>query len=350
MDIIHIGLGTGGRQWLHMVRDHLECRSIACVDPEPSALEWVQAHFPTLKTACYKSLAEALKHIQADAVIIASPPALHATQAIEALEAGLGVMIEKPFAPSLAEGVRIVETARRTKRPVMVAQKSRFMRCERMLRQLVHAGQVGTITHVSCIDQQARPATDNGLAQTDYAQLLDTGTQHFDSLRSILGVQPVRVIARCGKAPWSPYRHGSTTEALLEMEHTIHVQYYGSLTSNRSTHSWWIEGEKGVLWADRRVWWRKRGWRFFLPMRWHKIPPGEAHTFPYAGATSLLKQLRAAVVEGTRPETHADDTLWTLAMVEAARLSDKAGKAIRIAEVFAAAGVPHTALASAIIG
>jgi hypothetical protein len=134
------------------------------------------------------------------------------------------------------------------------------------------------------------------------------------------------------------------------MEHSIHVQYYGSLTSNRSTHCWWIEGEKGVLWADRRVWWRKRGWRFFFPMRWHKIPPGAARASPDEGATSLLNQLRAAVVEGTRPETHGDDTLWTLAIVEAVKLSDKAGKPMRIAEVFAAAGMPHVALASAVMG
>jgi hypothetical protein len=163
-------------------------------------------------------------------------------------------------------------------------------------------------------------------------------------------VQPVSVIARCGKAPWSPYQHGSTTEALLEMEHSIHVQYYGSLTSNRSAHCWCIEGEKGMLWADRRVWWRKRGWRFFLPMRWHKTSPRETRTAPYAGATLLLNQLRAAVIEGARPETHGDDTLWTLAMVEAVRLSDQAGKAIRMAEVFAAAGMPHVALTSANMG
>jgi hypothetical protein len=85
-------------------------------------------------------------------------------------------------------------------------------------------------------------------------------------------------------------------------------------------------------------------------MRWHNISPRETRTSPYAGATLLLNQLRAAVVEGAQPETHGDDTLWTLAMVEAVRLSDQAGKAMRMAEVFAAAGMPHVALASAIIG
>jgi hypothetical protein len=60
------------------------------------------------------------------------------------------------------------------------------------------------------------------------------GIHHFDSLRRVLGVNPVSLMARCSRAPWSAYRHGSTTEALLEMEHNIHVQYHGSLTSNRN--------------------------------------------------------------------------------------------------------------------
>ena len=149
--------------------------------------------------------------------------------------------------------------------------------CEATLQQLVREGRVGTITHVSCVDRRSCPAQGNFLAQADYAQVLDVGAHHFDNLRSMLGVNPVSVMARCSKAPWSAYRHGSTTETLLEMDHNIHVQYHGSLTSNRNEHALWIEGDRGVLWTDRsRLWWRKRGWRFFLPIRARKILAGDA--------------------------------------------------------------------------
>jgi predicted dehydrogenase len=340
MNIIHVGLGIRGRHWLEIVRDRSDVRSVGCVDPAPSARDWIKIHFPELSHACYEDLENALKNIKADAAIISSPPAFHATHAIMVLEAGLAVMIEKPFATSLSEGARIVETSRRTGCPVMVGQNYRYRRCEQTLRKLLREGKVGTITHVSYVDRRARPAQGNFLSQVDYAQVLDVGAHHFDSLRSILGVNPVHVTASCGKAPWSGYRHGSTTGANLEMENNIHVQYYGSLTSNRYESALSIEGNKGVLRSDQRhVWWRKCGWRFFLPLPMAKILPGDALKYPREGTATLLDQLKAAVSLKRVPETNGEDNLWTLAMVEAAMLSDKTGKVVSIADVFESAGV-----------
>ena len=346
MDVIHLGLGIRGRHWLEIVRDHPDVTPVGCVDPDTTALDWVKTHFPGMH--CFASLSDALQHITAAAVIITSPPAFHASQAIEALEAGLGVMLETPFATTLAEGVRVVRTAQGTGQALMVAQNYRFAPCEQTLQRCIRAGKVGTITHVSCTDRRAHPAQGNFLAHADYAQVLDVGAHHFDSLRSILGVNPVRVMARCGKAPWSEYRHGSTTEACLEMEHNINVQYYGSLTSNRSEHALWIEGDQGILWTDRRrVWWRQRGWRFFVPIRTHKVPPGDAMKYPRQGTATLLQQFQAAVCEGRVPETHGEDNLQTLAMVEAAMRSDTTGKTVCIAELFATAGMPTPAAVTA---
>jgi predicted dehydrogenase len=340
MNIIHVGLGIRGRHWLEIVRDYPDATSVGCVDPQAPALDWVKSHFPNLQSACHEDLEKALKNIKADAAIISSPPAFHATHAIMALEAGLAVMVEKPFATSVAEGARIVEVSRRTRRVVMVGQNYRYRRCEQTLRKLLREGKVGTITHVSYVDRRARPAQRNFLSQVEYAQVLDVGEHHFDSLRSILGVNPVRVMARCGKAPWSGYLHGSTTEASLEMENNINVQYYGSLTCNRCESDLWIEGTKGILRADQKqVWWRKRGWKFFLPLRMAKIPPGDALKYPREGTATLLDQLSAAVRLNRLPETHGADNLWTLSMVEAAMVSDKTGKVVEIADIFRSVGV-----------
>jgi hypothetical protein len=150
----------------------------------------------------------------------------------------------------------------------------------------------------------------------------------------------VSLMARCSKAPWSPYRHGSTTEALLEMEHNIHIQYHGSLTSNRDEHTLWIEGDRGVLRTDRsRLWWRKRGWRFFLPIRGRKISASNAPKYPHSGMIIWLNQLKAAVDERRPWDTNGDDNLWTLAMVEAVILSDRTGMAVRIDNLCSDAGI-----------
>ena len=356
MNIIHVGLGVRGRHWLEIVRDYPYGTSVGCVDPRAAALDWVKTHVPSLAEACYEDLETALKNSKADAAIISSPPAFHATHAITALEAGLAVMIEKPFATAVAEGARIVEVARRAGRPVMVGQNYRYRRCEQTLRQLLRDGKAGTITHVSYVDRRARPAQDSFLSQVEYAQVLDVGADHFDSLRSMLGVNPVRVMAQCGKAPWSAYLHGSTTEASLEMEHNIHVQYYGSLSCNRCESDLWIEGTKGILRADqKRVWWRKRGWKFFLPLRLAKIPRGDGLKYPREGTATLLDQLSAALRLNRLPETNGEDNLWTLSMVEAAMLSDRTGKVVDITDIFDSVGVdqkssPHRDRAMTALG
>jgi predicted dehydrogenase len=340
MNVIHIGLGVRGRHWLGIVRDRPDIRSVACVDPDASALDWVRAHFPDQRDTCYEKLDAALQHISVDAAIIISRADLHADQAIQALEAGLTVMTEEPIATSLAQAARVAEASRRANQPVIVAQKYDDTRSKATLQQLVHEGRVGTIAHVSCVDRRSSPTEDNFPAQTAYIQLLDVAAHHLDNMRSMLGVTPVSVMARCIKAPWSAYRHGSTTEALLEMEHNIRVQYHGSLTSNRDEHTLWIEGDRGVLWTDcSRLWWRKRGWRFFLPIRARRIPEGDALRNPRASTTTLLNQLRAAAIGRRPPETLGEDKLWTVAMVEAVMRSDKTGKAVRIGDLFREAGV-----------
>lgn len=340
MNIIHIGLGVRGRHWLEIVNDDPGSTSVACVDPDESALDWAKTHFPKLRNACYQRLEDALNEVKANAAIIASPPRFHASDASKALEAGLPVMVEKPLATSLFEGAQVVRLSHRTGRGIMVAQNYRYGRCEQTLRHLMQAGRVGTITHVSCIDRRERPAKGNFLSHADYSQVLDVGCHHFDSLRSILGVNPVTVTARCSKAPWSAYQHGSTTEAYVEMERNINVQYYGSLTSNGYDHSLRIEGNKGVLWTDRhRVWWRKRGGRFFIPMRLHKVPSGDALKYPREGTATLLDQFKAIAVGGRVPETNGEDNLWTLSMIHAAMLSDQTGKRVRIVNLFSQAGI-----------
>jgi predicted dehydrogenase len=343
MDILHIGLGERGQQWFEIVRGRRDAVSVACVDSDAAARQWAQRHASGL--ACYERLEEALQQVRADAAVVASPLASHAADAMAALEAGLAVMIEKPFAPNLAQGVQVMAVAHRTGRPVLVAQNNRYRRCERALRMLLREGKAGTVTHISCIDRRRQTAAARGGSPVDYMQLHEVAVHHFDSLRGALGHNPVRVMAQSSQAPGSPYPHGSTTEAFFEMEGHIPIQYYGSLTANRDEFELRIEGEYGALRTDgRRLWWRTRGSRFFLPIRMPKMSAVDALKPPREGMASLLDQLQAAIISGEAPETHGDDNLWSLAMTEAVMWSDRSAQTVEIADVCAAAGMSAAAI------
>src|SRR5690606_39106308 len=55
-----------------------------------------------------------------DAIVMALPPQFHAELAIQAVEAGKDVLVEKPIALTVADGERSVEAARRNGRVFMV--------------------------------------------------------------------------------------------------------------------------------------------------------------------------------------------------------------------------------------
>jgi predicted dehydrogenase len=55
-----------------------------------------------------------------DLIILCTPPALHAGQTLQALDAGLHVFVEKPFATTLEDAERVVQRAASTNRMVAV--------------------------------------------------------------------------------------------------------------------------------------------------------------------------------------------------------------------------------------
>src|SRR5262249_43827987 len=71
-------------------------------------------------------LAEAINMPEVDAVILTTPTQLHASQAIEVMEAGKHVLIEIPMADSLADSEAVVAAQQRTGVTAMVYHTRRF--------------------------------------------------------------------------------------------------------------------------------------------------------------------------------------------------------------------------------
>lgn len=336
--IIHVGLGIRGRHWLEFVRKYPDAATVACVDADQPTLDAAQRDHTSNACQYFTDLGTALRTVKADAALIASPSALHADHAVKALQAGLAVLIEKPFTCTVEEARQVILCAKAMDRPVVVAEQFRFVPAERTVRKLVQEGRLGEIAHVTFIDRRRMPSHTQGpwMATLDYPQLQEIAVHHFDSLRSFFHRRPLNIMARVWNPPWSDYRQGACTEAFIEMEGGLHVQYLGTLTSHRFAYSVWIEGERGVVWTNRKwVLWRSRGKRFFWPVKLAKVPKGDEAPFPREGSTSLLNSLRDALLYGTPPETSGEDNIWTLAMVQAGMRSAAERRVVSIGDVFA---------------
>ncbi|WP_227379548.1 Gfo/Idh/MocA family protein [Haladaptatus halobius] len=92
-----------------------------------------------------------VEEVDATAVDIALPHALHFPAAKAALEAGKHVFIEKPFATSMEECFDLVELAERENRQLMVGMVQRYHPRHRAVKSLLDAGDLGPI-HSGRID------------------------------------------------------------------------------------------------------------------------------------------------------------------------------------------------------
>ena len=79
-----------------------------------------------------------------NAIYIATPAALHRSHALLAISAGKHVLIEKPFASSVADAIDIVTAARARGVFCMEAMWMRFIPAIRALRSAIEVGDIGT--------------------------------------------------------------------------------------------------------------------------------------------------------------------------------------------------------------
>jgi 2-hydroxy-4-carboxymuconate semialdehyde hemiacetal dehydrogenase len=87
-------------------------------------------------------LDEVLARDDVDAVVLATPTSLHATQAIAAMRAGKHVQVEIPLADSWTDAERVVATARETGLVCMAGHTRRFNPSHQWVRRKVVAGEL----------------------------------------------------------------------------------------------------------------------------------------------------------------------------------------------------------------
>ena len=93
----------------------------------------------------YSQISKIMEDSAIDAVVISTPNALHAPQAIEFLKNGKDVFIEKPMALNAIEGERINKAAEKYGQLVMVGHMWRFDTDTRYIKDAIDADKLGTI-------------------------------------------------------------------------------------------------------------------------------------------------------------------------------------------------------------
>ncbi|WP_248119519.1 MULTISPECIES: oxidoreductase [unclassified Brevundimonas] len=196
-----IGYGLAGQTFhapLIAATPGLNLRAVVSSRPEA-----VHADLPEVEVL--PSLGSALARDDIGLIVVATPDALHAEQAIAALEAGKSVVVDKPFAATLADAESVAAVAKTAPGVFSVFQNRRWDADFLTLRRLIDEGELGEVAVFESHYDRFRPiVTDRWKDQRDGGVWADLGPHLIDQAVQLFG-PPLGVYADL-----QPQRRGAT--------------------------------------------------------------------------------------------------------------------------------------------
>jgi predicted dehydrogenase len=148
-----IGCGALGRVHAERFAAVPGVEIIALSDPVEESMDRVAALLPAspeMRARDYRALLAA----GLDAVCIASPDSFHVRQVLDALEAGLHVLCEKPLTPRVEELRAVIAARDRAGRQVSMTYPRRYDASMRRLRDEIRSGRWGEVTSVTAYNAE----------------------------------------------------------------------------------------------------------------------------------------------------------------------------------------------------
>jgi predicted dehydrogenase len=144
-----IGAGAIGRRHIEQIVADPLAAFAGVADPTPEAKAIAESHGVRWFPGVTDLLAAADKP---DGVIIATPNHLHVPNGLEAVAAGIPVLVEKPVSNDLAEATRLVEAAESAGVPLLVGHHRRHNPLLQAAKRALDGGRVGKVlaAHAMC--------------------------------------------------------------------------------------------------------------------------------------------------------------------------------------------------------
>ena len=151
--LLKIGIiGSGGLadQWLAPAFAGLDgaCLWSVLSRDIKSATAFAVKHGLKAQQPAFDNIDSFLADPELDAVIIASPDTLHASQALACVKAGKHVLVEKPMTTSSADAQSLIAAAAAANVRLAVGYHLRFHAGHRLLRQAIIDGKLGAVRHM----------------------------------------------------------------------------------------------------------------------------------------------------------------------------------------------------------
>jgi len=190
MSKITVGLVGHGYWGPNLLRNYMELETAnpkwVC-DSSPDRLKKAVARYPSVLTTT--RFEDVLADPEVDAVLIATPISSHHVLAIQALQAGKHVFVEKPLAMSVDECDEMCAAAEERHLVLMVGHTFVYSPPVRAVKRILDSGELGDVYFITC------SRVNLGLHQKDVSVVWDLAPHDLSILEYWLGETPLSVQA-----------------------------------------------------------------------------------------------------------------------------------------------------------
>jgi predicted dehydrogenase len=306
-------LGHGSIAEVHVAAARacgLDVRAVAGRDAARAGA-FASRHGIPAATADWRQAAEAG---DVDAVIIATPNALHHPQAMVALSSGKHVLVDKPMAVTVAEGRDMARAASSAERTLLVGHMWRYRDEVIALREQLARGLVGRVVRTRGYGIHAGWGPSGWFTDPVMAgggALIDMGIHAIDTARFLLGdPTPRRVVASVGRA------HGSYE---VDDDGIVLIDWDDGVRSVVES-GWWQPRLDGVE-ADTEVYGTKGYARIWPALPAAEPAPGSDVHCSSPMFVAQMADFARCCTTGETPRASAAVGLAALSIVEAAYAS-----------------------------
>jgi UDP-N-acetyl-2-amino-2-deoxyglucuronate dehydrogenase len=162
---------------------------VAVADVKPSRAQNFAKEYDVAAYTDYQTL---LERRDVDAVSVCVPSGLHAQVAIDAMQAGKHVLVEKPIAINLADADRMIEVSKSSGYTLGVVLQNRYNHPMQALRQAIDEGKLGRLHLGNACVRWYRPQSYyedewHGTWAMDGGALMNQSIHHIDALQWLMG-------------------------------------------------------------------------------------------------------------------------------------------------------------------
>ncbi len=221
-------------------------RLAAIAEPSSGRRESALAQFPDI--AAHSDAGSLFGDSEVDMVIIATPPNSHYQLALEALEAGKHVVLEKPMALTVAEADELIDIAQRRERVLTVHQNRRFDADYLALARLIQDGALGEIfnieTFVGSFEHPCRAWHSDESVSGGAAY--DWGSHHIDWILQLYRDRPTEIFVTDHKRVWHDVTNVDQISIRMVFGDGREATFVQSDVAGERKHKFYVQGTRGT--------------------------------------------------------------------------------------------------------